>query len=53
MIFIMNYFITSRQDLQTSAIELVQVKRLRIFDHLRTPETILAMIIRQWKKNSM
>lgn len=30
----MNYFITSRQDLQTSAIELAQVKRLRIFDYL-------------------
>ncbi len=40
----MNYFITSRQDLQTSAIELAQVKRLRIFDHLRAPATILTML---------
>ncbi len=40
----MNYFITSRQDLHTSAIELAQVKRLRIFDHLNVPATIVTML---------
>ncbi|MCC4436394.1 glycosyltransferase [Limosilactobacillus reuteri] len=40
----MNYFITSRQDLHTSAIELAQVKRLRIFDHLNVPVTIVTML---------
>ena len=40
----MNYFITSRQDLNTSAIELAQVKRLRIFDHLNAPATIVTML---------
>lgn len=40
----MNYFITSRQDLHTSAIELAQVKRLRIFDHLNVPAIIVTML---------
>jgi poly(glycerol-phosphate) alpha-glucosyltransferase len=39
----MNYFITSRQDLLTSAIELAQVKRLRIFDSLHQPATIVTL----------
>lgn len=39
----MNYFITSRQDIQTSAIELAQVKRLKIFDYLQVPATIITM----------
>lgn len=39
----MNYFITSRQDMLTSAIELAQVKRLRIFDSLHQPATIVTL----------
>lgn len=31
----MFYFITSRQDMLTSAIELAQAQRLKIFDHLK------------------
>ena len=33
----MNYFITSREDIKTSAIELYQVKPLQIFDYLQQP----------------
>lgn len=39
----MNYFITSEEDIQTSAIELAEVKRLRIFDHLHQPAKIISM----------
>ncbi|MFR0770857.1 MAG: hypothetical protein ACLSH6_00425 [Limosilactobacillus pontis] len=39
----MNYFITSRQDMLTSAIELAQVKRLRIFDSLHQPAMIVTL----------
>lgn len=39
----MFYFITNRQDVLTSAIELAQVKRLRIFDQLKQPAKILTM----------
>lgn len=40
----MNYFITSREDVQTSAIELAQVKRLQIFDYLQQPAKIITML---------
>ncbi|WP_251575150.1 glycosyltransferase [Limosilactobacillus agrestimuris] len=40
----MNYFITSREDVHTSAIELAQVKRLQIFDYLSQPATIITML---------
>lgn len=40
----MNYFITSQEDVNTSAIELAQVKRLQIFDHLSQPATIVTML---------
>lgn len=39
----MNYFITSRQDMLTSAIEAAQVKRLKIFDSLHQPATIVTL----------
>ena len=39
----MNYFITSREDIKTSAIELAQVKRLQIFDYLHQPAKIETM----------
>ena len=39
----MNYFVTSRQDMLTSAIELAQVKRLRIFDSLHQPAMIVTL----------
>lgn len=39
----MNYFITSREDIKTSAIELAQVKRLQIFDYLHQPAKIVTM----------
>lgn len=39
----MFYFITSKQDVLTSAIELAQVKRLQIFDHLRQPAKIVTL----------
>lgn len=37
------YFITSREDLLTSAIELAQVKRMHIFDQLKRPAKIVTM----------
>ena len=40
----MNYFITSTEDVQTSAIELAEVKRLRVFDYLHQPATIISML---------
>lgn len=39
----MHYFISSRQDYVTSAIELAQVKRLEIFDSLKQPAEIIEL----------
>lgn len=39
----MNYFITSRQDMLTSAIEFAQVKRLKVFDSLHQPATLVTL----------
>lgn len=39
----MFYFITSRQDMLTSAIELAQAQRLKIFDHLKQPAKIITL----------
>lgn len=39
----MHYFITSRQDYQTSAIELAQVKRAEIFDKLKQENKIIEL----------
>lgn len=39
----MFYFITNRQDILTSAIELAQVKRLRVFDQLKQPAKIVTL----------
>lgn len=39
----MFYFITSRQDMLTSAIELAQVRRLKIFDYLKQPAKIVTL----------
>lgn len=40
----MFYFLTSREDILTSAIELAQVKRLKIFDRLNQPAKIVTML---------
>lgn len=40
----MNYFITSRQDLLTSSIEKAQVQRLKVFDALHQPATIVTLL---------
>lgn len=39
----MFYFITSREDLLTSAIELAQVNRMHIFDHLKINSSIVTL----------
>ena len=39
----MFYFITSREDLLTSAIELAQVKRMHIFDYLKIDSKIVTL----------
>lgn len=39
----MFYFITSREDLLTSAIELAQVKRMHIFDYLKVKSSIVTL----------
>ena len=37
----MQYFISTREDINTSAIELAQVKRMKIFDSLNVPSKII------------
>ena len=39
----MFYFITSREDMLTSAIELAQVKRMLIFDYLKLDSKIVTL----------
>lgn len=40
----MHYFVTSRIDRLTSAIELAEIKRLRLFDKLQTPAKIVTRL---------